>query len=410
MQFFHSIIYLIVTIGLVFLYLLFLLLLVLAVRYGKKVWVLHRSGTPLVRVNLPMFFYRRDLRYLYILLLLSVFINSSIYISQRVIWLGEDNKHLKAKEYWVAGQVVYINRSLAGKILHPENPLLLPFRYLQKVIYHRGIKYLPGNDGEKFVWYNHWFLYPFAQKYIRPYGIGDKDYEPKMVALLDTCWDTMQGMMTKEIEDKKIYKEYLLKFPFLASYYATFQGHYTGKFLHSGSRKRTNELYMKKNNTILKWLDILYEDWEKNGYLDEIWRNYPFVANCRQLLVTEVIQDIALWLPTEGTFSCDHPIMKRMHKEYQTNMSGDPELNPIFNLKRKNKKQARLTYLSAIYSARGSSGKYLISDICKKEMPEELYLLAEKNIETEFYEPYSVEYVFRKELKPLLKGEPKTVK
>ncbi len=411
MQFLHSILYLILTIGLVFLYLLFILLLLIIVRWCLRFLEVRRAGLYFVRANFPEFTSKEDLRYVYLLFSLSLAFNSLVYVHQHKEWTGKNNIHLKAKEYWVAGQVVNMHRTLSGTFLHPDNPLLAPFKYIQKRIYNQGVTYLPEDDGEKYLWYNHWFLYPYAQKYLRPYGIGDKEYEPRMAALLDTCWETMQGMMTKKIADKQMQKKYLLKFPFLASYYTTFQPHYTGKLLFSGSKERTNPIYMNRYKTILQWVDTLYESWEKDGYLDEIRRKYPFVASVRQFLVIELLQGLALWLPTEGSFSCDHPVMKRLHQEYETIMSDDPDKNAILNLKRKNKKQARLTYVSAIYSGRGSAGKYLLKNICTKEIPKELYLLAEKgDVMLRFLAPYDIEYVYRKELKPLLQGESENVR
>jgi hypothetical protein len=338
--------------------------------------------------------------------LVSTTLNISIWGYQRVSWLTENNVHYKAKEYWVAGQVIYAHRIILGSTLNPENILLFPYTYLQKVVYNQGIKYLPKEEGELYVWNYSWFLYPYVKPHIRPIGVGDTEFDPKMVVLLDDCWSTMQGMMGNEIEDIEMNKRYLLSFPLLTMYYSAYQGHYTGKFLHSGRITRTSQFYSTRNIKMLGWLDTLYKRWEKSGYLEVIWQKYPFVTSSRQYLVLDLLQRIALWLPTEGTFSCEHPIMKRMELEYQIVMSGDPESNAILNLKRENKKQAILTYQQAVYTAAGTSGKYLLSDICKKPMPPELNLLTNgRGPLNYFIENSGVELVFRNELKPLLKGD-----
>lgn len=347
-----------------------------------------------------------NLKFIISVFLISATLNMSIWGHQRVSWLSEESVHYKAKEYWVAGQVIYIHRIIFGSILNPENILLLPYTYLQKAVYNQGVKYLPKEDGELYVWKNSWFLYPYYKRHLRPLGVGDTTFEPKMVELLDECWFTMQGLMDSEINDVKMKKRYLLSFPFLTLYYSSYQGHYTGKFLHSGRRTRTSQLYSMRNIKMLDWLDTLYDRWEESDYLKLIWRKYPFVTSCRQYLVLELLQRISLWLPTEGSFSCDHPIMERMQREYQIVMSGDPESNAILNLKQTNKKEAISTYQQVVYTAAGTSGKYLISDICKKIMPPELNLLTNgRGPLNYFIENSGVELVFRDELKPLLKGD-----
>jgi hypothetical protein len=338
--------------------------------------------------------------------LFSLVFNVLIYASQRTAWMGDGNTHYRAKEYWVAGQVVYVHRRLLGKLLHPENIIIQPYTILQNHIYRRGINQLPEDDGERYVWNFHWFLYPYARALDRPYLVGDKKLEPRMVALLDSSWDTMQGMAGNSYADKQMEKKYLLGFPFVAQYYATYQGHYTGGFSGSGKKTGTSSYYSNRNRQLLSWIDGIYERWIEKGYRDEIWAKHPSVASYQQHVASELVHRIALWLPTEGTFSCDHPIMLRMLKQFEKNMSADPEINAILNLADTNKKQAAMAYRSAVYITSASAGNYLLADICGYQMPAELYHIVEKgSVYSSFLASHRVERVFEKELQPLLTGE-----
>jgi hypothetical protein len=217
----------------------------------------------------------------------------------------------------------------------------------------------------------------------------------------------MEGLMTKRIEDKGMHKKFLLSFPALASYYSTYQGYYTGKFNRSGRKIRTNPFYSKRNLIILGWLDELHEKWMDEGYIEEIWQKYPFVANCWQLDITDLLHRIALWLPTEGTFSCEHPIVLRMYEQFQVNMSDAPDKNAILNLQRINNKQARLSYEDAVYSAQASAGRYLLTEVCGKNMPSEKTLFHKQAAALDRFKmnSYEVNHVFREELKPLSSEE-----
>lgn len=393
---------------------LFFIVFVLARRITRKLW-LWFTGTNKTAageegaLDVSSFLLTRivNKRLVYKILIASMVFNLLIYNYLRYEWHGEGNTHFKAKEYWVAGQVVYTYRKVLGRYLHPENPIILPYTYLQKTIFNLGIRYVPQKDGEKFVWYSEWFLLPYARKYTRPYGVGFFENEPKMVDLLDSCWQCMEGLMAQKIADEGMHKKFLLGFPFLASYYSTYQGYYTGKFHLSAHIIRTSRKYSGRNIQVLYWLDRLRQMWANDEYLEEIWQRYPFVANCWQDAVTESVQDLALWLPTEGTFSCDHPIMLRLYRQFQVSMSDDPKKNAILNLQKNNKRQARLTYESAVYSSQASAGRYLLTEVCGKKMPAEKVLFhntaAHLNIFKEY--SYQTERLFKKELGPLLEKE-----
>jgi hypothetical protein len=319
--------------------------------------------------------------------------------------MGNDNTHYQANEYYITGKVVFAHRRLMEFVLPPENILMRPYTALQNVIYTCGVRLLPENDGERYVWENQWYLYLYTRKLRKPAGVTIKQYEPAMVALLDQCWESMEGMATHKIEDIQMRREYYLGYPALASYYNLFQGHYTGKFMNSAKIVRKTDYLIERNYKTLEWLDQLGASWEKTGIIKEIKSKYPFVAACKQGTTLEILQDLALIITSNGEFSCDHPLIERLYKAYWDAMSDDPNKNFFLLFSKKNPQQAKMLYQPSLYGGGGDAANYLLSYICGKEMPVEKYNIVKKNdpYSCEFFETDDVEFVFREELKPLLK-------
>lgn len=195
---------------------------------ARNKWMAGQGPSPDELLKPPAFGYKNILFLKRAAVLTLVFIGS-LYIYQRMHWLGPDSRHYQAKEYWVAGQVIYAPRMLADRLnLHPENPIVQPYTLLQKAIFHCGEKYLPVDDGEREVWYNAWFIYPFSRKTIQPYWVRFRKPSPKMVGILDDCWNAMEGIATKPIADPLMEHKALLEWPFFYSYYLVWQGFYTG--------------------------------------------------------------------------------------------------------------------------------------------------------------------------------------
>lgn len=334
-----------------------------------------------------------------IVLLLTV-----VYMLQRFQWLGDDNTHYKAKEYYVAGQVVFAHRKIMELFVHPENILARPYTALQKVIYKCGTRYLPPDDGERYVWKRTWFLFLYTRKMVRPYGVDSLTYKPEMVKLLDQFWEVMEGMATHEIKDAEMKKEYALNFTSLASYYELFQGHYTGKLRDSGTRSRKNPFIIARDQKLLQWLDQLGEYWNDSGLINEIKSKHINIAVLRQGTTINILQDLALILVSKGGFSCDHPLIERLYNEYLTAMSDDPERNYFLKYSKISRRKASVEFQSSVYSPAGGAANYLLSHICKKEMPVEKYKVVSRlDTYCEFYGVDDVEFLFREELKPLLK-------
>lgn len=330
---------------------------------------------------------------------------SLIYVYQRSQWMRNGNAYYEAREYWVVGQVVNYHRMVLGQYLHPENPMHYPYTLFLKAVYRMGVKYLPENDGERYVWMNQWFLYHYTRKKDRPYFVTDKRYEPKMVTLLDACWSSLEGMASNEYQDKRMIRQYALGYPNLASYYSILQSHYTGKLFGGGTLRRKDPVLMGKLYELFVWLDNVESVWAENGYEDEVKGRYSWVSACRQDALMNILQNLSLSLAITGEFRCDHPLVERLYEEYLNAMSDDPERNTFLQYKKRNVKQAKLLYKSAVYGAIGSSGYYLLKHMCGREFPEEKYVVVSRQGHScNFKTKRSIEFVYREELMNIIEA------
>ncbi len=383
-------------------YILFVALESLLYRYRKTVamnkYIAGRGPNPDESVKLPKNKFISRSFLIKALILISV-LQSVVYIGQRIHWMGSESAHYEAKEYWAAGQVVFAHRKIAEKYLHPENPITWPYTELQKSIYKRGTALLPEDDGEVSVWQNQWFLYPYTRKSRRPYGVGDLKDEPKMLPLLDACWETLEKIATMPYSDKKMKRQYLLSFPALASYYNTHDGHYKGKFFDSSTLVRKDQVLIRRITDLLKWSDDLESKWDEEKLRPVIYRKYPGVASTNLVTKLRIIQDLILSKSLNNTISCNDPLISRMYDIYDNAMTSKPDKNIFVLYKRKNKRQAKIQYESAFYGTRGCLGRYLMKSLCHISLPEEKYYVVKESDHMTYCSDSRTKNIYKEELK-----------
>ena len=198
----------------------------------------------------------------------------TVYIHQRIEWTGKGSAHPVAREYFVSGQVLAIIRIAGAHVLHPENMLLQPYNGLQRVIYEKGIRYLPKDDGEIGVWTDIWLLYPYSRGMTLPkVSINDPEATkhthfvagvfqaqqmfPRIISVLDRSWFAIETMSTKPFADKKMKRQYYLNFVRAATYYHIYDGFYTGKYVGGSEKLFRDALHIKRRELLLKWLGAL---------------------------------------------------------------------------------------------------------------------------------------------------------
>jgi hypothetical protein len=218
------------------------------------------------RQCLPGLVTRRHFRILYKVFFVLLLINTLFYLRQRSEWMGEENANLTAKEYYVAGQVLYFYRAMASNLIYPGKYLWLrpfeqPLDWLQEKIYNQGIKYLPEDDGEIGVWGDVWFIYPYSKKLRIPYYHSPDVYQylPIASAFLDKVWFNLESMATKPFCDRKMYEQYYLRnFAGMAHFYAYRKHEYV---VDGGREYAQNPAFISKDEQLVGWLLELKEKW-----------------------------------------------------------------------------------------------------------------------------------------------------
>ncbi|ORJ52534.1 hypothetical protein B5V00_16755 [Geothermobacter hydrogeniphilus] len=279
-------------------------------------------------------------------------------------WNFVDNAHYAAKQYFAAGQVTAAQRKLLTLVLHPDNPVLWPLTKLQEAIYHVGIKYLPENDGEKGLWRNSWFLYPYTRRNLTPYGTDRFHVNPRMVALLDEAWTTIVTLCTQPLADRQMYREYLLSFPVLANYYRLFDAYYLveKKTGIRATRIIKHPIYFPREKRLTDWLLRLEEQWRAEP---EVWgkvQKHPKIEAARLMALIRLHGNIIRSELMAGRFSCNSPLIQS-YRELRRRFAGDEKTKGVIE-RISNKKTRDILYEMTIQNGQAMFYKYVLQDFC----------------------------------------------
>lgn len=241
---------------------------------------------------------------LYIILFVLTF-HVFMYMGQRSKWMGEDNAHLTAKEYWVAGQVVYSIRMFSSKISHPDAYFIQPFTWLQNWIYKKGIPHLPQDDGEFGVWTDIWFIYPYSWDFSNMRGVYRFKPHQKMMDLVDRAWRSLACQAKFPFADRQMKEQYHYRnFPGQAFYYIAKQGWLTGKFFGSRRLSVKSPKLMARKHQLLMWLLNLKAEWHLSSETLEFLDAHPKVEAMMQLTLQMTAGDILFESIFSRKFNC----------------------------------------------------------------------------------------------------------
>lgn len=350
-------------------------------RYGAGA-----EGTPAKRRKWP---YYSKKAYTKIVLLTSVIL-IAVYANQRIEWMGKDNAHLDAKEYWVSGQVIASLRLGGTLVLHPENPLLWPFNFLQKLVYDKGTQYLPKDDGELGVWTDLWFIYPYNRRGLLPkvkvktdkwFHLIDpvftaKETFPKIIAMLDRTWFAIETMATKPYADKKMKVDnYFRNFPRIVMYYHVYESFYVPWQEGMFKQMMADPRYVPRNELLVEWLDNIKREWETSGFYSTVWEKYPIVGAGQAAVRVPILQNLLKVAVIRKEFRCDHPLVEKVYEGFLRLMSDDYRTNILLRYRQVDKKQAATLYRDTLYSPAGQICQRMLERFCKKEFPKEKLLL-----------------------------------
>ena len=302
------------------------------------------------------------------LICILVIYHALFYVQQRAKWMGSDNANLKAKEYYVSGQVLYGFRRILTVFLNPSNYIMWPLNGMQQWIYDRGMEYLPECDGERGVWLNNWFVYPFSKRDKKPWGTDKFKPSPNMMTLVENQWISIEKMATCPFADKQMeIQHYYRNFPGMTFYYNMTEGYLTGRFSGSGSVMAKNERFIQRSKSLVEWLISLREKWKHSPEALEFIQAHPKIeAMLQATLIFELSEVIEsrIW---SREFRCDCPYVKLYIME-RNKFIGTKNKLPLHK-RMKEKAQAKTLYNIIVSSLQGRFMKYTLKKYCKITVP-----------------------------------------
>ena len=353
-----SLLFLLLTVGLIYLYFFLPYVLVALFRHIRR----KRKSMKQGNTDAPeLFWSKRRKKFAVSLAILISIASVTVYVSQRAKWMGNDNANLKAKNYYVSGQVLNSFRSILTTFIHPEIPLMAPLHKLQWVIYNQGIKYLPENDGEVGVWQNQWFHYHYSKKNRKSLGFTWRP-SPKTVRLLDQWWFSLETMATKPFADKQMQEMYFQAFPSLALTYGHYKGFYSGKIIRSAKRLAKMPIHVERGRLLSDWLWVLAEKWEISTLMGEFLKKHPKIEVLRQLALLDELKGLIQGEIHGRNFSCHNESVERYIKTRQEFVN--PAHGKAAYLKMREREQAQNAYGRAIEETGSRSTKYVIKTFC----------------------------------------------
>ncbi|WP_073377978.1 hypothetical protein [Desulfofustis glycolicus] len=346
------------------------------------------------------FKWQRHRRILFLIVIILIAFNSSLYLRQRSEWIGADNANLEAKEYFVAGQVVFFHRKLASVFFgHPDRfNILVPLNLLQRTIYNLGVSKLPEEDGEKGVWADLWFVYIYSKNNELPHNIfSDRElgYEqfkgingeivtdedallgktpllPKKNKYMDLVWFCLETMATKHFADPKIEEfHYLRNFAGEAQYYA-----YNAPRSYTKMYKNSRRFYAQmpeltaRDEKLAVWLRDLPDKWQQSNKVTAFIQKKPKVDAMRQmgLIMTLVnVFDARIWA---RHFDCSDKYLGYLRDARREFVDGRGNSPPSWD-QMQNKQTAKMFYEIAINSDIARFTNFITEKKCGDPLPGE---------------------------------------
>lgn len=404
MAFIEGIAFLCLSILLLFLYALagyYLVLLLQGVIRGR--WKTRSSDEVVEKRFLP-FWSRRFAKHA---LLVVISFHVVLYGYHRYEWMGSDNAHYKAKEYWVAGMPLYTVRIASASVLHPDIPVFWPMHQLQQIIYDRGVRHLPQNDGEIGVWTDMWLCYPYLKKTRVTFGTSKLEPSLAMRQLLDKVWFSIDAMGGNPMADRQMKRQqYARNLPRSMFYYILYRGYYADKMIGSASQTLQNPTQLKRLRAMAQYQQDLRDFWVQEGLETHILQTMPQVEVTRLAVANFVYGDLIRASIYPGQFTCDNPDIPR-YLEVRNAFAGESPAGEAWRmLHKRQKKQAETFFMGVIDSVSAGFMKYLLIEKCGLEVPvEERYYRYRDKAFHKKYRERDIKNLYQTELKLLKEGK-----
>ena len=337
----------------------------MAARWCGATWRASRSKETVIMD--PPFWRAGDRKRIRSAIVIVVIAGITAYINQRGTWMGEDNAHLQAKEYYVSGQVLNGFRSVLTIFIHPEIPILEPLLWLQKAIYAQGVQLLPEEDGERGVWLNQWFHYHYSKKDREELFIVNWRPTETMRTRLDQWWSSLESMATGSYADRKMEEEhYHLDFTSLAFSYHFCKGYYANHYAGSAHKLALMPEHVERARLLSEWLWELQNKWKRSHKTMEFVRKNPKLeAMYLYILQIELIDNLQGAI-NHHQFSCDNIAINRYVAARKQFVEPD---NGIAAYKRmQNSEEAKRLYKLSVDNGQARSIRYVLRHYCGIEV------------------------------------------
>ncbi len=320
----------------------------------------------------------RSRRFAYLVLLLVSF-QGSLYVQQRAKWMGKENGNYTAKEYWVAGQGVYVWRALWAQVGgHPEALVMRPLTALQQWAYRRGHRYLPEGDGERGVWTDLWFVYPYSRNMLLPKDNSDMRTSAATKALLERSWRAMEEQASGSYADRRMEEEYYRNLPGEAFFYDLYKESLTGHLQNGRKTYSVNKEFIDRDKKIRQWLQALPEKWATSKEVSRFVESHPKVEAMRQLVILMMSASILHSYIYTNNFSCTDPDVQE-YMDARIAFVGDGMQKASWQRMGQSEQGKRL-YSIGVNTMISRFSRYVLKRFCGKEVPgqEETLLSAGK--------------------------------
>ena len=265
----------------------------------------------------------------------------TVYTTQRIKWMGDDNGNLKAKNYYVSGQVLNAFRAILTNFIHPEIPIMAPLHGLQWAIYNKGIKQLPADDGEIGIWQNQWFHNHYSKKNRKELFLRNSKPTKTFRTRLDQWWFSLESMATGSYADKQMEEEhYYLDYTSLALSYLLKHGFYAHHKAGSAHSLALIPKHVERSRLLSNWLWELQGKWNKSqNTLDFLNKNPKLEAMYLTVLQHMLIRYFQGTI-NQNRFSCDDVSIQRYvkaRKQFVEPEEGRPAYKRMRNIKEANR-------------------------------------------------------------------------
>lgn len=364
MHFLMSLIFLLLTIGLIYLYFF--------LPYAFLAWVNHvrkkRKAQKQEIENEPGSFWNKQRKKTTLLLAILISTASvTVYVNQRIKWMGDDNGNLKAKNYYVSGQVLNSFRSILTNFIHPEIPIMAPLRGLQWAIYNQGVKQLPENDGEIGVWQNQWFHYHYSKKNRQELFLKNHKPTETMRARLDQWWFCLESMATSTYADKQMKEEhYYLDFPSLALSYLLKHGFYAQHKAGSAHSLAVIPEHVERAKLLSGWLWDLQGKWQQSPKTMAFIKKNPKLEAMYLTVLQHMLIQYLQGAINQHQFSCDDRAIERYASARKQFV--EPDIGTAAYKRMRNSAQAKRLYNWSVDNAQAQSIRYVLKHYCGIEL------------------------------------------